>query len=79
MRSDEKPVTFHWALHKRIVISVEVRGLTKHQPTHRTGVLCIILCFALGIANIFHLHLVILFSILCLFVYPPLSMPPPFH
>jgi hypothetical protein len=31
-------------------------------------VLCIILCFALGIANIFHLHLVILFSIICMFV-----------
>ena len=28
--------------------------------------LCIILCIALGIANIFHFHLVILFSILCL-------------
>ncbi|TKA72310.1 Golgi apparatus membrane protein TVP18 [Cryomyces minteri] len=31
-----------------------------------TGVLCIILCFALGIANIFHLHWVILFSVICL-------------
>lgn len=31
-----------------------------------TGVLCIILCFALGIANIFHFNLVILFSVLCL-------------
>ncbi|KAF2733107.1 Golgi apparatus membrane protein tvp18 [Polyplosphaeria fusca] len=31
-----------------------------------TGVLCIILCFALGIANIFHLGLVILFSVICL-------------
>lgn len=31
-----------------------------------TGVICVILCFALGIANIFHLHWVILFSILCL-------------
>ncbi|KAI9792832.1 MAG: Golgi apparatus membrane protein tvp18 [Peltula sp. TS41687] len=31
-----------------------------------TGVLCIFLCFALGIANIFHFHLVILFSIICL-------------
>ncbi|KAI9670811.1 MAG: Golgi apparatus membrane protein tvp18 [Trizodia sp. TS-e1964] len=30
------------------------------------GVLCIFLCFALGIANIFHLHLVILFSVICL-------------
>jgi len=31
-----------------------------------TGVLCIILCFALGIANIFHLHWIILFSVICL-------------
>jgi len=31
-----------------------------------SGVLCIILCFAPGIANIFHLHLIILFSIICL-------------
>ncbi|KAI9795925.1 MAG: Golgi apparatus membrane protein tvp18 [Sarcosagium campestre] len=31
-----------------------------------TGVLCILLCFALGIANIFHFHLVIIFSIICL-------------
>ncbi|KAK5162593.1 hypothetical protein BJ546DRAFT_1127315 [Cryomyces antarcticus] len=31
-----------------------------------TGVLCIILCLALGIANIFHLHWVILFSVICL-------------
>ena len=33
------------------------------------GVLCIILCFALGIANIFHFGLVIIFSIICLYVY----------
>jgi len=31
-----------------------------------TGVLCIILCFALGIANIFHFHWIILFSVICL-------------
>ncbi|GAB7363068.1 hypothetical protein MBLNU230_g3360t1 [Neophaeotheca triangularis] len=31
-----------------------------------TGVLCIVLCFALGIANIFHFHWVILFSVICL-------------
>jgi len=30
------------------------------------GVLCIILCFALGIANIFQFHWVILFSVICL-------------
>ncbi|KAF2167130.1 hypothetical protein M409DRAFT_22562 [Zasmidium cellare ATCC 36951] len=31
-----------------------------------TGVICIILCFALGIANIFNFHWVILFSVICL-------------
>ncbi|KAI8936882.1 Golgi apparatus membrane protein tvp18 [Plenodomus lindquistii] len=31
-----------------------------------TGVLCIFLCFALGIANIFHANFVIAFSIVCL-------------
>ncbi|KAH9818195.1 Golgi apparatus membrane protein TVP18 [Teratosphaeria destructans] len=31
-----------------------------------TGVLCVVLCFALGIANIFHFHWVILFSVVCL-------------
>lgn len=31
-----------------------------------TGVLCIVLCFALGIANIFHFNLLILFSVFCL-------------
>ena len=34
----------------------------------RTGVLCIILCFALGIANIFHFDIIILWSVLCLYV-----------
>lgn len=33
----------------------------------RTGVICIILCFALGIANIFNFNLVILFSVICLY------------
>lgn len=32
----------------------------------RTGVICIILCFALGIANIFHFHIIIIWSIICL-------------
>ncbi|EAT90712.1 hypothetical protein SNOG_02500 [Parastagonospora nodorum SN15] len=32
----------------------------------RTGVLCIFLCFALGVANIFHPTFVIAFSIVCL-------------
>ncbi|KAF1837320.1 hypothetical protein BDW02DRAFT_566164 [Decorospora gaudefroyi] len=31
-----------------------------------TGVLCIVLCFALGIANLFHLSPLIAFSIVCL-------------
>ncbi|KAA6406370.1 MAG: Golgi apparatus membrane tvp18 [Lasallia pustulata] len=31
-----------------------------------TGVLCIFLCLALGIANLFHVSIVILFSILCI-------------
>ncbi|ORX98752.1 Golgi apparatus membrane protein tvp18 [Clohesyomyces aquaticus] len=31
-----------------------------------TGVLCIFLCFALGIANIFHFNLLIIFSVICL-------------
>lgn len=31
-----------------------------------TGVLCIFLCFALGVANIFHANFVIAFSIVCL-------------
>jgi len=32
----------------------------------RLGVLCIVLCLALGIANIFNVSLVIIFSILCI-------------
>ncbi|KAF2019682.1 hypothetical protein BU24DRAFT_125136 [Aaosphaeria arxii CBS 175.79] len=31
-----------------------------------TGIVCVFLCIALGIANIFHLGLLILFSIICL-------------
>jgi len=31
-----------------------------------TGVLCMVLCFALGIANIFNFDLIILFSVICL-------------
>ena len=34
--------------------------------THRLGVLCIVLCLALGIANLFNVNLVIIFSILCI-------------
>jgi len=43
---------------------------------HRTGVLCIILCFALGIANIFHFDIIIVWSVLCLFVPTTSSLPP---
>jgi hypothetical protein len=40
-----------------------------NTPITRTGVLCIILCFALGIANIFHFDIIILWSVICLYVY----------
>lgn len=33
--------------------------------------LCVVLCFALGIANIFHFHWVILFSVFCLYDISP--------
>ena len=39
-----------------------------NTPVTRTGVLCIILCFALGIANIFHFDIIILWSVICLYV-----------
>ena len=39
-----------------------------NTPITRTGVLCIILCFALGIANIFHFDIIILWSVICLYV-----------
>ena len=43
----------------------------------RTGVLCILLCFALGIANFFHLSkpIIILFSAICLYVSLSFSVP----
>jgi hypothetical protein len=43
-----------------------LRDIANTLDDYRTGVLCIILCFALGIANLFHVSLVILFSALCL-------------
>ena len=36
------------------------------KPPHRTGVLCILLCIAVGISNLFHASLLIIFSIICL-------------
>ena len=47
---------------------------TLSDTCHRTGVLCVILCFALGIANIFHLHWVILFSVFCLYAFKHLLL-----
>jgi hypothetical protein len=44
-----------------------------NTPITRTGVLCIILCFALGIANIFHLDIIILWSVILLYVSFPVS------
>ncbi|KAF2445172.1 hypothetical protein P171DRAFT_290766 [Karstenula rhodostoma CBS 690.94] len=38
-----------------------------------TGVICIFLCFALGISNLFNAHWVIAFSIVCL-VYAPVIL-----
>lgn len=32
----------------------------------RTGVICIFLCFAVGISNLFHVSIMILFGALCL-------------
>ncbi|KAF1980747.1 hypothetical protein K402DRAFT_343768 [Aulographum hederae CBS 113979] len=31
-----------------------------------TGIICMVLCFALGIANIFNFNIIILFSVICL-------------
>jgi len=42
-----------------------------NAPVSRTGVLCIILCFALGIANIFHFDIIILWSVILLYVSTP--------
>src|SRR2546423_1476759 len=41
---------------------------------YRTGVLCIILCFALGIANLINLNLIIIFSAICLCVHQLLKV-----
>lgn len=38
-----------------------------------TGVICIFLCFALGISNLFHASLLIAFSIICL-IYAPVIL-----
>ncbi|KAJ4349806.1 Golgi apparatus membrane protein tvp18 [Didymosphaeria variabile] len=39
----------------------------------RTGVICILLCFALGISNLFNANWVIAFSIVCL-IYAPIIL-----
>jgi hypothetical protein len=52
-------------------------GLLHADHPNRTGVLCIFLCFALGIANIFHATFVIAFSIVCLYAVPSPAFPIP--
>lgn len=59
---DEDPASFNVNWHEPVA---ENSRLTI-PLLRRTGVLCFFLCFALGIANIFHLGLLILFSIICL-------------
>jgi len=58
------------AIQRHHLASDTGHGLHTGAPADliRTGVLCIILCFALGIANIFHANFVIAFSIVCLYV-----------
>lgn len=58
-----------------MVCAMQLLDTRAKLTIHRTGVLCIILCFALGIANIFHFDIIILWSVLCLFVLPILSSP----
>jgi len=45
---------------------------------NRTGIIAILLCIAVGIANVFHASILIIFSVICLFVTPVLLLPP-FH
>jgi len=49
-----------------MTIAEEFRSRNFSIYAQWTGVLCILLCFALGIANIFHFNLLIIFSIICL-------------
>ncbi|KAI9673114.1 MAG: Golgi apparatus membrane protein tvp18 [Caeruleum heppii] len=49
-----------------MTIAEELRSRNFSIYGQWTGVLCIFLCFALGIANIFHLGFLIAFSIVCL-------------
>jgi len=49
-----------------MTIAEELRSRNFSIYGQWTGVLCIILCFALGIANIFHFNLIIIFSVICL-------------
>lgn len=44
------------------------------NSVRRTGVICMLMCFAVGIANLFHVNWVIAFSIVCLSVFLRASM-----
>lgn len=52
-----------------------------YPVSNRLGILSMVLCFALGIANIFTIHpLIIIFSIICLYVsLPTPSLSPAYH
>jgi hypothetical protein len=41
-------------------------NITDIEVDGRTGVICIFLCFALGISHLFHVSIMILFGALCL-------------
>ncbi|TAQ87167.1 hypothetical protein B7494_g4493 [Chlorociboria aeruginascens] len=63
----------------RTVVSkqLETSHHTKVECYHLTGVICILLCFALGIANLFHIHLLMVHSVssfLIIFIEIPLLL-----
>lgn len=48
------------------ILRLQTISVAELTAVLRTGVICIILCFALGIANIFNFNLLIIFSVICL-------------
>ncbi|KAI7182795.1 Golgi apparatus membrane protein [Hortaea werneckii] len=48
-----------------MTISEELKSRNFSIYGQWTGILCVILCFALGIANIFHFDIIILWSVFC--------------
>jgi len=40
--------------------------LADSRRAYRTGIIAILLCIAVGIANIFHFSVIIIFSVICL-------------